>query len=584
MASPVGPESPLSVSSPGRQRYGYRLSERVQWKRSDADIPQGTVGKVIGFVDGKVAVEFPGGRWRFPPQQIKPVSAAPSPATEAELRPGTRVKFTRDVVSANKHNPVTVPEGSEGRVECVDAEGDVCVRLPCFYQQLHWIRRKHTSGMQPRDAPQSPHSPRTAPAALPSRRTTDAASALLLKTNVLLLRRAWTVLWAMRSRATSLRWGADQAEALCARNANLLRRGTWRTLCDLAARARSRRRLMEYAACMMRRSGASLRLRTWLRLRAHAALATAASAREFHTPAETPLSGASPPLRPRATPSHVAAALLVGSDRCSRSRYFLRWMSWLVVRKKMSVLAALEAAQSRPDLPPPAGDVEPRISSRVDAVALGLSASRADQMLRLRAFNALRRFATKASFADVVPTVLEVSQVEDWPLLNGTYRRVEGGFRGMPLWRRMEGDGWLGDNGRGHWVVSARRTHFDRGQGWLVSCDKHNGQSPHRLFRWMCAVRGQREWRCSPGVLVVCAQATGPLLNASSSHSSMSPARGSVAQCADSGGSQREVEDALRRSRKSENAKLALLVDRGRAILSDADSDTPTARHLSTIG
>ena len=38
---------------------GFKKGDRVQWSGSDDDIPEGTVGTVVGFKDECVRVEFP---------------------------------------------------------------------------------------------------------------------------------------------------------------------------------------------------------------------------------------------------------------------------------------------------------------------------------------------------------------------------------------------------------------------------------------------------------------------------------------------------------------------------------------------
>ena len=52
---------------------GFKKGDRVQWNKSDADIPECTVGTVVGFDIGnnEVTVEFPKGTWTFPPANLR---------------------------------------------------------------------------------------------------------------------------------------------------------------------------------------------------------------------------------------------------------------------------------------------------------------------------------------------------------------------------------------------------------------------------------------------------------------------------------------------------------------------------------
>ena len=52
---------------------GFKKGDRVQWTWSDDDIPEGTVGTVVGFKgEDKVRVKFPKGTWSFSPAQLRP--------------------------------------------------------------------------------------------------------------------------------------------------------------------------------------------------------------------------------------------------------------------------------------------------------------------------------------------------------------------------------------------------------------------------------------------------------------------------------------------------------------------------------
>lgn len=49
----------------------FDIGNRVQWESSDADVPSGAVGKVIGHKGRKVRVKFPRGSWKFRPSKLK---------------------------------------------------------------------------------------------------------------------------------------------------------------------------------------------------------------------------------------------------------------------------------------------------------------------------------------------------------------------------------------------------------------------------------------------------------------------------------------------------------------------------------
>ena len=51
---------------------GFKKGDRVQWTGSDDDIPEGTVGTVVGLTrDERVRVEFPKGTWGFPSAELR---------------------------------------------------------------------------------------------------------------------------------------------------------------------------------------------------------------------------------------------------------------------------------------------------------------------------------------------------------------------------------------------------------------------------------------------------------------------------------------------------------------------------------
>ena len=51
---------------------GFKKGDRVQWTGSDEDIPEGTVGTVVGFKgEDEVKVEFPEGLFVFEPDDLR---------------------------------------------------------------------------------------------------------------------------------------------------------------------------------------------------------------------------------------------------------------------------------------------------------------------------------------------------------------------------------------------------------------------------------------------------------------------------------------------------------------------------------
>ena len=59
---------------PPTELGGFKKGDRVQWMGSDDDIPEGTVGTVVGFdfSDDTVEVEFPKVTAWFPADELRP--------------------------------------------------------------------------------------------------------------------------------------------------------------------------------------------------------------------------------------------------------------------------------------------------------------------------------------------------------------------------------------------------------------------------------------------------------------------------------------------------------------------------------
>lgn len=56
------------------RQCGLGLGQCVRWVASDADVPPGQTGEVLGCSPSGVLVRFPGGTWYFPPHELVAVS------------------------------------------------------------------------------------------------------------------------------------------------------------------------------------------------------------------------------------------------------------------------------------------------------------------------------------------------------------------------------------------------------------------------------------------------------------------------------------------------------------------------------
>ena len=50
--------------------------QKVSWKKSDGDIGEGEIGKVVGANHKQIGVEFRKGTWYFPPEELTKVADA----------------------------------------------------------------------------------------------------------------------------------------------------------------------------------------------------------------------------------------------------------------------------------------------------------------------------------------------------------------------------------------------------------------------------------------------------------------------------------------------------------------------------
>jgi len=54
-----------------REQDGFVVGDHVTWIHEDSDVPKGTVGTVVRFLDSGVVVQFPRGQWGFKPEQLR---------------------------------------------------------------------------------------------------------------------------------------------------------------------------------------------------------------------------------------------------------------------------------------------------------------------------------------------------------------------------------------------------------------------------------------------------------------------------------------------------------------------------------
>eukprot|EP00756_Hemistasia_phaeocysticola_P021975 Hpha_TRINITY_DN15804_c1_g6::TRINITY_DN15804_c1_g6_i1::g.190024::m.190024 len=90
-----------------------------------------------------------------------------------------------------------------------------------------------------------------------------------------------------------------------------------------------------------------------------------------------------------------------------------------------------------------------------------------------------------------VPASVEVFCPNVAPELSGVYRLLPDQVRGQSCWIREGGGGWLSDNGRGYWVISAAEGHFEAGFGYIRSGVAHDGSLPHHVSNWVQTQPGQ---------------------------------------------------------------------------------------------
>lgn len=101
----------------------------------------------------------------------------------------------------------------------------------------------------------------------------------------------------------------------------------------------------------------------------------------------------------------------------------------------------------------------------------------------------------KASLRAVLaPETLWVA-VPPRPALQGEYRRVEGRMEHcQPVWRRIQGDGWLFSSAGGHWLVCSGEPGAKKNPAQLRSSATHSGKWPQEVKGWKYARSGTFEW------------------------------------------------------------------------------------------
>jgi len=133
------------------EQFGFSISDQVVWTKSDADVPEGVVGVVIGFTSNRVQVMFPLGTFNFQPEELEKSRPAPHvhslsisarPSDASVLAPPTAVEkfgfLLHEWVEWTKSD-ADVPKGSIGMIIGFTADR-VQVRFP-----------RHTFNLKPNE-------------------------------------------------------------------------------------------------------------------------------------------------------------------------------------------------------------------------------------------------------------------------------------------------------------------------------------------------------------------------------------------------------------------------------------------------
>eukprot|EP01062_Namystynia_karyoxenos_P010887 TRINITY_DN13884_c0_g1_i2.p1 TRINITY_DN13884_c0_g1~~TRINITY_DN13884_c0_g1_i2.p1 ORF type:complete len:858 (+),score=93.16 TRINITY_DN13884_c0_g1_i2:116-2575(+) len=151
--------------APVARRFGFRKGQAVQWAGEDTDVRDGDLGKVLGFTEDRVAVAFPGGRYRFDPEELIPVEETSDgeEGTHDRYRAlrqppprGTWVRTVRACPSANRDDPAPIGAGLQGRVLKIDDDGDMCIRFHGI-DKPQWIKKESLADLRKAPRPCEAH-------------------------------------------------------------------------------------------------------------------------------------------------------------------------------------------------------------------------------------------------------------------------------------------------------------------------------------------------------------------------------------------------------------------------------------------
>lgn len=100
-------------------KFGFNTNYPVIWTSSDADIHEGTVGRVIGFTDDRVRVKFPSGTWIFKPEELRKVGISDDADERHGLRANDAVLWTYadDDIAAGSKGTVVGFKGDRVQVK-----------------------------------------------------------------------------------------------------------------------------------------------------------------------------------------------------------------------------------------------------------------------------------------------------------------------------------------------------------------------------------------------------------------------------------------------------------------------------------
>jgi hypothetical protein len=59
-----------SLAPSAREQHGFTINDQITWKKTDQDVPKGTLGIVVGFLPDRVRVNFPKGTYNMRPDEL----------------------------------------------------------------------------------------------------------------------------------------------------------------------------------------------------------------------------------------------------------------------------------------------------------------------------------------------------------------------------------------------------------------------------------------------------------------------------------------------------------------------------------